>query len=224
MVVKRKLNFTPRSAKKSKFSRAVIKRTNFTGDIIPRNLNAFGSTFAKPTGITRVSTRYAVSSLAGGTTTGNGAGYVFALSSAPQYANWQAVFDQYRIVAVEVDFMPYFNVNTTSAALQGRLFTCIDYDDGNTPLSAQAIRDFPNCIITPATRSCTRTLVPHVADALYAGAFTSFGNKGPTWIDSASPSVQHYAVKAWAENSATTSSTWYVEVRMFIEFRNPRLV
>lgn len=223
MAVKRKLLFSARkSTKKPRTGRALLKRTNYTGDIVPKNLHLFGAGAIKPNQLTRACLRYGVSSATGGVTVGSGAGIDIALSNAVNYGDFTAVFDQYRIVAVEVAFMPYVNTVSVLSALQGRLFTAIDYDDVNAPASANAIRAYNTCLITKPWESCVRTLVPHTAEAAYSGAFTSFANKTSSWIDSASPGVKHYGVKYWAEQSTTTTSSWFVEVRLFVEFKNVR--
>lgn len=223
MAAKRKLLFSAsKSAKKAKTGRTLLKRTNYTGDIIPKNLHLFGANAIKPSQLTRACLRYGVSSASGGVAAGSGAGIDIALNNSVNYADFTAVFDQYRIVAVEVAFLPYVNTVSVLGALQGRLFTAIDYDDVNAPGSANAVRAYNSCVITKPWESCMRTFVPHTAEAAYSGAFTSFANKTNAWIDSASPGVKHYGVKYWAEPSTTTTSSWYVEVRLFVEFKNIR--
>lgn len=223
MAVKRKLVFSAKkSAKKAKTGRALLKRTGYTGDLIPKNLHLFGSNIVRPNNLTRACLRYGSSSITGGTGGGSGFGIDIALSNAVNYADFTAVFDQYRIVAVEVEFTPYFSQVNLSANLQGRLFTAIDFDDVNAPATATAVRAYNTCLITPPWKSQTRTLVPHVADAAYSGTFTSFANQGPQWIDSVSSGVKHYGVKGFAEGSTTTTSSWFVEVRLFVEFKNIR--
>lgn len=223
MPAKRKLTFSAaKSAKKAKTGKALLKRTNYTGDILPKNLHLFGSNVIRPNHLTRACLRYGSSSITGGVAGGSGFGIDIALSNAANYADFVSVFDQYRIVAVEVQFIPYFSQVTVTANLQGRLLTAIDYDDVNAPASANAVRAYNTCVITEPWKSHVRTLVPHIADAAYSGTFTSFANATGQWIDSASPGVKHYGVKGWAEGSTTTTSSWYVEVRLFVEFKNIR--
>lgn len=211
-----------RSTKK-KVTKKTLKKTNYTGDLIPSNLHEYGRAFVKSNAVVKVSLRASQSAFGGSVPAGTGIGYVFALSQITNYTDFTLTFDQYRFAAIEIRFMPYWNHQLPSANTQGRLFTCIDYDDANTPASANAIRDYPSCVVTQPWESVTRTFVPHTAEAAYSGTFTSFSNKENSWIDSASPGVQHFGLKAWCDGSTVAPGTTYsVEIRYFIEFRNPR--
>lgn len=221
-MTKRKAVSTARAAKKFKSSVKGLNKTNYTGDIVPANLHSFGAKAIAPTRSTKAILRYATSSFNGGVVAGVGYALSFQLSSAVNAADYTNLYDQYRIVAVEVTMMPAFSQVNVVAATQGRLFTAIDYDDAATPSGPNVLRPYQNCMITNPWEKCVRTLVPRAADALYSGAFTSFGQQKMPWIDSASPSVQHYALKAWVENSTTVPSIFYIEVKMFCEFKSIR--
>jgi hypothetical protein len=149
--------------------------------------------------------------------------FAFALNQCYGYADLTATFDQYRLKAVSVAFMP--NVASLGAGnTTPRLWTCIDYDDNNNVARA-AIEQYDTCICAPPGTGVVRTLKPRMAVAAYSGAFTSFANMQDQWIDAASPSVQHFGVKAVMEGGAsgqTALQTYTTSLTLFWEFRATR--
>jgi hypothetical protein len=142
----------------------------------------------------------------------------FTLSGIlPDYANWVAVYDQYRIFAVEVTFI----LNQGTGA-QGEVFSVIDYDDTNNLGSLSDAMAYPNVIVSNLNNTVVRSFRPHVAVALYGGStFTSYGNVADQWIDAASPGVPHYGIK-WCATPTQAVFTYDALVRMHVQFRNPR--
>jgi hypothetical protein len=146
----------------------------------------------------------------------------FTLSGVlPDYANWVAVYDQYRIVAVEVTFIQNNNAGTSNA-VQGEIFSVIDYDDTNNLGSLSDAMAYPNVVICNLNDTVVRSFKPHVAVGLYGGStFTSYGNRADQWIDAASPGVPHYGIK-WAATPTQSVIEYDAMVRMHVQFRNPR--
>jgi len=134
-----------------------------------------------------------------------------------------AVFDQYRIIQVSLTFLPRYSETVsqgTSATQLGFMLSVLDYDD-NTNLGSAALRQYESAVQVQSTKPMTRTLVPHIATAAYSGAFTSFANQKMIWIDSGSPTVQHYGVKSALINCQVVSQTIYdVQARYVVQFRN----
>jgi len=152
----------------------------------------------------------------------------FQLSDTDNNANFTALYDQYRIVAVSARFRPMYTaqpLQNTAAVTSPVLYTVLDYDDSNAPASIAALREYQSCKETRYDENHIRNLKPRIAMAAYAGAFTSFANVSSQWIDAASPSVQHYAIKYGVP--ATTGAqaveqVWTVECDYFLEFRQVR--
>jgi hypothetical protein len=108
----------------------------------------------------------------------------------------QALFDQYRIVGVEVLIVPQSNfVAAAATATAGMMHSVVDYDDATPLANEQNALDYQNCLTSSASDGHFRKFVPHAAVAAYSGAFTSFTNVESPWIDAAYPSVQHYGLK-----------------------------
>jgi hypothetical protein len=95
------------------------------------------------------------------------AGTFFALSSMNDASEYAAVFDQYRIMAVEITIMP---TTQLIAGLTGHLLSAIDYDDVATitpALNAQK----STVIISNLQDTIVRSFTPHIAMAAYSGAY-----------------------------------------------------
>jgi hypothetical protein len=143
------------------------------------------------------------------------------LSLFNQYTSFTSIFDQYRIALVEVLYLPRANAITAGNVNYGLFATVIDYDDATVLASMAEALDFSNSISAQAYLAQRRVFIPHVAEAAYSGAFTSFANVAAPWIDCSSPNVVHYGVKtAWT----TGSQMAYLDVvvKAVIEFRNVR--
>jgi hypothetical protein len=146
--------------------------------------------------------------------------YSFALADLGSSAFVTGLFDSYRIIAVNVQFIP-----TSGAAMNaGSIYTVIDYDD-TTITSISALLQYETLQVMPTGSFLERTLEPRAAQALYSGAFSSFGqtfggHKGP-WIDTASTGVAYYGVKVGA-SASTTAQTYNVVATYVLQARNSK--
>jgi hypothetical protein len=137
----------------------------------------------------------------------------------PQYANFTAAFDQYRIMEVEAWITPRPNSATpdTSGA---NLYSVIDYDNSTTPTSISSFGQYTNAIVTPLTNGHYRKFKPHIAMAAYQGTFVGFVNQTDQWIDSTNTTVQYYGIKVGAEVTTATTYSVYMTYRVWVQFRN----
>lgn len=128
-----------------------------------------------------------------------------------------AVFDQYRIDQLEVwteTSVTYSGVNFPEVT------TAVDLDDNSTSFTKGALMDHQGSVSSSAVAGHYHKWRPHIAVASYSGAFTSYTNIPSTWIDSASPAVQHYGLKI-ATTSTGTAVPITAIVRAVISFRAP---
>jgi len=142
----------------------------------------------------------------------------FAFSDIQQVSSFQALFDQYRIVEVELWIEPANNTATVATA-GPNWYSVVDYDDAATPSALAALQQYTNVITTPLNNGHYVRFRPHVAKALYGGAFTAFGNELSPWIDSASAGVQHYGFKMGC-NVTPTVVTFSMMMRYHFQTRN----
>jgi hypothetical protein len=145
----------------------------------------------------------------------------FSLSLVDQVTALTNLFDQYRLDMVEVMLIPRLEAQISAPGNNGLLHSVVDYDDANNLTTAGDALDYDNCLVTSGLNGHYRRFVPHLALAAYSGAFTSFANSQPTWIDAASTGVQHYGVK-FALTPAISSQIFDMVARLHFSFKNVR--
>jgi len=150
-------------------------------------------------------------------------GYDFRLSDLPSYAEFQGLFDSYRIDSVEIAFIP-ISSDTTPGATFGdpRFYTAIDFDSG-TAISKTTLEQYDTFMCTDGRKGLVRRLKPRAAIAAYSGAFTSYAMAPQgSWIDCASPDVQHYGVLVVVPQQTTNVQIYYVSARYHLSFAKSR--
>jgi hypothetical protein len=155
--------------------------------------------------------------------------FYFQLNGIDNVSYFTSLFDQYRIDCVILHIIPSQNalqVPTQSTTEFVNLYCVIDYDDSTALSSTASYREYDNCVILAPGESCKRQFQPRVALSTYAaGAFGAYANLGGIWVDTASPSVQHYGIKVGVppcDASQTLLQEWKLEVEYFISFRTLR--
>lgn len=165
--------------------------------------------------------------------------FTFALSDLVNMSQYTTLFDMYRIDRVVVKVFPIANFvsqESTQSAVQsatgGWLHWAQDYDDATLPTASDVGIDslrqhkaYKMCNIHKS--SClTQRIRPRMAMAAYGtGAFTSYTNVKPNWIDSNSPGVAHYGLKGIFEivNPAAAANfvNFKLEVTYFFRTKEP---
>jgi len=210
-------------AKRNKRSTRKAK-THAGGDIPPPAMHTY-KTVSCP--LPRVTETCIVRALANATltaqaTANTAASYSFSLSNANVGAGF---WDQYKIEAIRFVIQPQNNaigLVTNSTTTLTPLYCVIDYDDVTNLTSAAQAQSYSNCISLGPGESLERTFEPRLAMAAYSGAFTSYANMPPQWIDAASTGVNHYGVKVFIPGvtaAQTLLQSWDVVVEYFIRFR-----
>lgn len=146
--------------------------------------------------------------------------YIFALNLMLNNNEYTGLFDEYRVNLVELWLVPITSAQGTT--IFSTVYSAIDKDDGNIPVNVQTVAAKQDSIICNGGAGIYHRFIPSVADALYAGAFTSFGNvpSNTKWIDCASPGVQHYGVKMAFAGTAG-AITYRVSTKMHCTFKRP---
>jgi len=143
----------------------------------------------------------------------------FQLADIAQQTSFTALFDQYRIDEIELWFQPQVSI-TNNAATFVNFYSVIDYDDAAVPTGLGQLQQYTNVMVTPISQGHYVRFKPHIAIAAYQGAFSGFENKGPCWIDAASPSVQHYGFKAGCNTTASPIINFNLIIRYHFSMRN----
>lgn len=166
------------------------------------------------------------------TTNNSTAAINFTLDSLPNYTELTALYDQYRIVGVKANIIntvpcnvAVYNAGTglKEYLVPPTLISAVDLDDASAT-TTNAILEMESCIIHGGGRKHTRELVPACAEALYQGAFTGYGSRRNAWIDSSSPSVQHYGLKLGVKNVSSLTAfpgAFQIFITLIVEFKMP---
>lgn len=148
----------------------------------------------------------------------------FTLDMLPNYTEYIAMFDQYKIINVELTFRSFQNCSVATGVanevLSVMAYSVLDHDDvvlaTASNVGLQAFRQRPSFREQNflSNRPLRRRITPRIAIAEYgSGVFASYGNFKAGWIDMNSPAVQHYGVKGMFEvfspASATTNYIWF---------------
>jgi hypothetical protein len=147
--------------------------------------------------------------------------FAFSLGSLPDYTEFTALFDSYRIRMVKLQFNPLF-IDTSATVTYPPIITAIDYDDNST-LAYSVLQEYDTSLISNSGMFFERVLIPRIALAAYSGVFTSFAQPDPlTWVDCASPNVTYYGLKYALPITGAANTVWQVEATYFLEFKNSR--
>jgi hypothetical protein len=146
--------------------------------------------------------------------------YFTAAAHITQFASFASVFDQYRIMDIEVWLAPATGASTTLGSSTATFASVIDYDDSNTPALMSQLYQYENVIMGNTRNGHYRKFRPHVASAVYNGAFGGFENQLSPWIDVASSNVQHYGLKMGIEATIGYTVTVQCYCRIWCQFRN----
>jgi hypothetical protein len=142
----------------------------------------------------------------------------FSLANFANYATIAAVFDQYRIREITVEFVPQMVTSFIGAASvttlvptnvynHNILTTCVDTDDSTAPVTETVVLGHESAVCHgPFMKTYKRTFKPAISVSAYQGAFTGYANMQDQWLDSVSTGVQHYGVK-YSITHGTTAPT-----------------
>jgi len=192
---------------------------NVASEHIPR----FGRTGVFDNKVYNIEQLYSNGTIGGSSTVGT-TGYAKAFTTADiqQYSSFAAVFDQYRIMTVEVWLVPALLSSYNAPGTQ-QMYSVIDYDDANTPTTAQQLLQYTNVQSSSLICGHYKKFRPHVAKALFGSSlFNQYGNEQSPWIDVASTLVSHYGIKVIFDQAASTVQQVPVQLftRIWIQFRN----
>lgn len=144
--------------------------------------------------------------------------YEVTLASFPDSAEFTALFDQYRIAALEFTFVP-----VTSNGTGSPLYTVIDYDDSSPLTLVGQVLEYDTLQITQPGQFHKRSLIPQVSTTVYNTAITSgYSSKSMQWIDAGNPNVPHYGLKYAAPFIAGVNYQITVLVKAIIQCKDIR--
>lgn len=159
----------------------------------------------------------------------------FELNSLPGAADFTALFDQYRIKAIKVNFIPLGNVSSWTTGITGtnpfpagsyavRSWSALDFnDDNNPPTSIAGIQEYGNAKWKPYNRVHSRYFYPRITLSNGAGQDINFAGKQP-WIQCSNSAQRHYGIIFGVDASTAPMGTalYKLEYKMYLQFRSPR--
>lgn len=165
---------------------------------------------------------------------GIGRYFSFSLDSLPSYAEFTALYDQYRINAVvlKIKFMQQTPSQTEQIAvpdiIQPICHWVVDYTDVGAPGSVDVLRQFGNYRqkAMRANSPIAIKLFPRFARANYRTAVTTGYSPARGWLETASPNVPHYGVKMFVDagwmggTGEHTVGRMIVEAKYYLSFKN----
>jgi len=186
----------------------------------------------KMNGIVKQPVHYFTRFQDGGTITASGGTETFGvlywdLASIPGFAEFTALYDFYKINAVQVRFLPISdNTYSDSSILQAsnRLITVIDYNDRTVPTSLNDLRQYSNCKVSPFNRIHKRFLHPKplitMDEDSSSGGVYGIGQAGrPPWIATTSNQCEYYGIKYGIEHPSSSSILYKVEYKLYLSFK-----
>lgn len=173
---------------------------------------------------------------AGGVGSGISAAYQFTLDSLPNYTEFTALYDMYKINAIKLTFVPtaseYINSTTSGAPTPNgfqRFNSVLDFDDTAVPVNENELLQYATLKNTPGWRSHTRYFKPRILQTVdeIVGATLGSSSSSPKWISCLSPSVEHLGVKIFVAPPIVGSAvgaaiTYSVYATYYISCRNTK--
>jgi len=146
----------------------------------------------------------------------------FSLSQAIVPADFSSLFDQYRILNIELVFV-WESASTVNVPI---FYEAVDYDGSAlAPTSASDAMTFSTCKIRPMStqRPILSTLIRRPGTLWSDGAAAALVKRSP-WIDMTTTTELHYGWNAWIAffNSTTASGVLTYTARFDIECRQVR--
>jgi len=126
-------------------------------------------------------------------------GRSFELAALPSYTEFTSLFDRYRIARVDIKFACTFNganvaIAATTPTSIPQLLSVVDLDDDTALTQSADYYQYSTFSVQRLDHVSKFSFTPHVAVAVYNGAFTGYGNT-EMWLDMGSTSVKHYGFK-----------------------------
>jgi len=135
---------------------------------------------------------------------------VFLLSALPNFAEFTALFDQYRIEKVSMKFvLDIADGALNSTTKYPRIAIAPDFNNQNAPSSEDILLQYPQCQIyqfSATNRELSVDIKPMVAATVFRTGITSaYTMQTPGWLDVATSDVPHYGLRYYISNHNTTA-------------------
>lgn len=155
--------------------------------------------------------------LASAATTANSWG--FTLNMLPNYAEFTALFDQYRLNAVAITFIPKFTEVVVTAPTDVGFYSVIDRNDQTNLASVAAACEYENMKRTRLSQYHKRYFkLSTLQDTGIVGSSAVCTTKYSPWINTANADITHLGLKTIAEATGLGGNL-IVDVRITLYFQ-----
>lgn len=152
--------------------------------------------------------------------------YTFQFAQLPNYTEFTTLFDQYKINAIRLRFVPNVSESSIGSSPIPDFHTVLDYTDGGAPASKNAMLEYPNWKMTRGTATHTRFFYPtsFVGVLPASGVLTAGDPKRKQWHASDLATVTHYGLKYCIDNASASPNiiTWSVYATFYFQCKSVR--
>ncbi|AUM61688.1 capsid [uncultured virus] len=143
-------------------------------------------------------------------------GYSFSLEDLPNYTEFTALYDMYKINAVKITFIPKVTVSTSTTSINNpdnyaRFFSVIDYNSATASTTDQ-LRQYQ-------TARFTRLLRTHKRYIYKPKLLTSISTSTTQWLSTSTANANYFGL-IYSIEPTTATMTFGVEAKFYLSFRN----
>lgn len=154
-------------------------------------------------------------------------GWSFQLNEVPNYTEFTNLYDQYKLCAAAVKFIPLQTVSQISPTGVGnfniRFATVIDYDSSGAFATFDDAREFSTCKVKACTQYHTRYIKPRIRSANEndSNTIVASGTR-KMWLSTTVTNIPHYGLRYVFEAIPTPSYVmqYKVEAVYYLAMRN----
>lgn len=150
-----------------------------------------------------------------------GGNLIGQLSQVPNFGEFTALFDMYKILGMRFRFSPRANsaeVGTNQGLI--KFMTAIDYDSSTTTGTMADLLQYESLKVTQSNREHVRYIKPRIAQSVYQSALTTGYSPGRGWIDCENNTVPHYGLRFLLQQLPAGNQSYDIQVTYYLAFKN----
>lgn len=161
----------------------------------------------------------AITSTAGAAVAG---GYTFALNSLPNYTEFTAMFDVYRLKAVKIEFSaPANSVGMSATSEIPQLWTAIDRNDATAPANVNELFQYDTLKHSPITRKHVRYFRVNSLGYITGQSVGTVGEiNWNKWIPTSEPAINHYGLKYLVDGNGSVNQPIQVYATFYFQCKS----
>lgn len=141
----------------------------------------------------------------------------YSLNDLPNYTEFTALFDFYKITGIRIRFLPYQtesnSTGTVNNAANVPIFHVVDTSDATAPTTVEELCEYQDHKISNLYTGFDVYFKPKFSDA------TSATRDG--WVATTNPSLNYNGFK-YAIPPTTNAMTFYIVVTFYMAFKDPK--